>query len=630
MTGRKRTYKITGESTDPHIVKLVHPNNKIFRRVRLVNVKKSDNKPVAAELVLDQKSYGLLFTKRSNNRAEVCGFVDENTGMFIMDEDGDVGDTAHIKFLKMAAKKAVDAMNAEVLRQGREDEDTRADYRTVEDIGRMLEDYLYSPTRFNADMGKQLANFASRPMPNVNEYIVYADDEAWNQDIYVTKRVPYKNPAKRKINDNEKKIVDDFLDVFFDEYNKQAFSWYMGACLSNLPIYDERVSRMGVMTSSHAGSGKSSLMSAIVNGVFTEDYCSVKEDFDRFFLKTNRFGTDSLSVKRLTVYSEADWGIKRDGSCDHNFDGLNVSAIKSMITDGFITKEPKFGDPMTVRSSGFHMVLTNYLPCITKEDVAMRRRILPILMRPTSMVDKAEKLGLMGRNNLEKFVQDNAEIFASYFVQTFMDNQFMFIRDEYDYDEETEAVTDSQVDLDEAARQDRKALMTVKAQGFIAFLKKAQEQTGIDMSLLIEDANHALGGKSPDGVDDHMRHDGNVFYIDGSKSFLMRYGRGGAVIRKLLQEHYGSAMRKFHKRMFAIPLNQTKTANESSEAKADVKMADKPAENRAEENIASAPAESSSQTVNGTDQIQASVQTANNIAPDSKPETRKSDGNITS
>lgn len=564
MSGRKREHKITGDPTDAYIIQLVNPGNKIFRKVRITNTKASDKKPLAAEFVLDQKSHGLLFTKRQNNRTEVCGFVDENTGLFVMDVDGDVGDTAHIKFLKTAYRKAAEALNAEFLRQGREDEETKiaAGYYPVEQATAMLEDYLYNPARFNADMGKQLANFASRPMPNVNEYMVYKDDKAWNQDIYITSKVPYNNPATRTLTSAERTKVDNFLDVFFDGYNKKAFSWYMGAGLLNVPIYDERVSRMAVMTSSHGGSGKSSLMNAMVNGVFTEDYCSIKPGFDRFFLKSNRFGTDSLDVRRLTVYSEASWGVERDGTCEHNLDGLNVSEIKSMITDGFITKEPKFGEPVTVRSSGLHMVLTNHLPCITKEDVAMRRRILPILMRPTSMVDKAEALNLMGRDNLEKFVADNAEIFAAYFVETFKSDEYMFIRDEYDFESEVEAATDSQCDLDEKAYEGRQVLAAVKANGFIEFAKTAQEQTGADMSKLIEDAQFAVGGSPNKGTEGHMRVENDIFYIDGSKSFLMRYGKSAATIRKLLNEFYGPANRKFHKRMFCIPLGQSKKNRE--------------------------------------------------------------------
>lgn len=567
MAGRDREYKVAGEQTDPHIIRLVHPGNRIFRKAQVINTRRADKKPLAAELVLDQKSHGLIFTRRANNRTEVCGFVDEATGMFIMDKEGDPGDTAQIKFLQMSAKRAKDALQAELLRQGREDEEVRStqDYYPSDMAEAMLDDYLYNPAKFNADMAKQLSNFASRPMPNVNEFMVYKDDEAWNQDVYITRRVPYNNPKGRRPSEAEKKMVDGFLDVFFDSYNKQAFSWYMGACLLNLPIYDERVSRMAVMTSSHGGSGKSSLMAAITNGVFTEDFSTVKDDFDRFFLKNNRFGTDSLPVKRLTVYSEAAWGVEKDGDCDHNFDGLNVSAIKSLITDGYITKEAKFGDPITVRSSGFHMVLTNYLPCITADDAAMRRRILPILMRPTSMVDKAEKLGLIGRDTLEKFVRDNAEAFAVYFVDAFTENEAMFIREEYDFNDETEAALDSQNELDEESRAGREVLEAVKAQGFIEFIKQAQEQTGLDMTKLIEDARFIVSGGNVAGVGDHMRRDGENFYIDGSKSFLMRYGKAASAIRKVLQEYYGPSVRRFHMRMFIIPLGVAKKAQDKEQ-----------------------------------------------------------------
>ena len=51
---------------------------------------------LAAELILDQNSKGLLFTKNSNNRKEVCGFVAEKTGR----QNGMAGD----KFLSPGDK----------------------------------------------------------------------------------------------------------------------------------------------------------------------------------------------------------------------------------------------------------------------------------------------------------------------------------------------------------------------------------------------------------------------------------------------------------------------------------------------------------------------------------------------
>ena len=59
-----------------------------------------------------------------------------------------------------------------------------------------------------------------------------------------------------------------------------------------------------------------------------------------------------------------------------------------------------------------------------------------------------------------------------------------------------------------------------------------------------------------------MRREGDVFYIDGSKSFLLRYGRAATTVRKFLQDYYGPSIRKFHKRMFQIPLGQAKKNSE--------------------------------------------------------------------
>ena len=73
MAGRERDYKITGERTDPYIISLVHPNNHIFRKARIVNVRKGDKKPLAAELVLDQKSHGLLFNRRETTVQKYAG-----------------------------------------------------------------------------------------------------------------------------------------------------------------------------------------------------------------------------------------------------------------------------------------------------------------------------------------------------------------------------------------------------------------------------------------------------------------------------------------------------------------------------------------------------------------------------
>ena len=555
---KTRKYKITGKRTDPLLYRLNNQGNRLFKKIMVKNLKTSDKKPVGAEFILNQNSHGMLFTNRCNNRFEVCGFVDEETGLFVTNEDGDLGDTAHIKFLRMAAKKLNEAWNQEYMRQQAEDPSYRKEqgYLPKQKVEKDLDEYICNPARFNAELGKQLSHFASRPMPNVNEYLVFKDDDAWHEDIYVTERLPYNNPANRVLTAEEIKLADDFLDVFFDKENKRAFSWYLGACLLNLPVYDERVSRMAVLTSAYGGSGKSSLLSALTNALFDDTFSETMDEFDRFFVKTNRFGTDALPVKRLTVYHEANWGIEQNGECKHNLEGLNVSAIKSMITDGIITKEQKYGNTRTVNSSGFHMVLTNYLPCIDKGDIAMRRRILPILMRPTSMIEKAETLGLYGRGRLESFVEKHAEIFAAYFIKVFRENENRYRSHEYDFDTVNEAATDSQQEIEEKKRAKRQALLSTKASGAKAFFKKAEEETGQDLSLFIEDIQMTLSGNAPKEVEDHIRREGDNLYVDGNRSFLMRYGEADQTVRELLQDFYGPSVRKFHMRAFIIPLDK--------------------------------------------------------------------------
>ena len=119
-------------------------------------------------------------------------------------------------------------------------------------------------------------------------------------------------------------------------------------------------------------------------------------------------------------------------------------------------------------------------------------------------------------------------------------------------------MNDSQSELEEDEREEREELTAVKGQGFVEFMRKAKERTGVDTDRLVDDVVHVIGGNVPEGVDGHMKAEGQNLYVDGSKSFLMRYGKHSTAIRKLLQEYYGPSVRKFHKRMFQVPLSSVK------------------------------------------------------------------------
>ena len=374
----------------------------------------------------------------------------------------------------------------------------------------------------------------------------------------VTARLPYENPARVTLTKDERKTVDNFLDVFFDKYNKFAFSWYMGAALSNIPIYDDRVSKLAILSSSLGGSGKSTLVTAMVNSLFTSHYRDLKDDFDGFFAMNNRFGTGALSTKRMCVYSEASFNAD-PLSDEHNFTGINVSAIKSMITEGYISSEVKFGDRNMERLSGFHFVLTNHPPLITSENQAMNRRILPIMLQPTSMAEKAKTLNLWGRQTLDTFVQTHAREFAAYFVDVFNNDQYAFIEHDYNYKDYQADIKNSQNDLNEEQMEGRKALDMLKASNFVDFLKEVERLEHMNLSLLISDVMTVTGGGAKNNaVEDHIRISENYLYLDGAKSFLLRYGTLNLnKLRQILKEYYGDPIKRFHMRMFQIPMNKT-------------------------------------------------------------------------
>ena len=63
-----------------------------------------------------------------------------------------------------------------------------------------------------------------------------------------TGRVDYENPATAEFTEEQKHLVDTFLDTFLDDDSKLALSWYFGAALSNVDIHDDRVSKMMVVS----------------------------------------------------------------------------------------------------------------------------------------------------------------------------------------------------------------------------------------------------------------------------------------------------------------------------------------------------------------------------------------------
>lgn len=528
----------------------------LFLGVDFLNIKASEkNKTPAISVRVNLQRDDLIYVHNVKSRMEVCGYVNPETGLFIAEtEDMEPGSIYH-RFRLEAVKFARDEIQEFFGRLEKLDEETykARGYKPLPDLINALKNCLVDRQALYADLQKQVNLIASRKFPKVNEYMVFSDGK--EVPFPVTARVPYPDPAKHELSEEEKNTVDKFLDVFFDGYNKFAFAWYMGAALSNVPLYDDRVSKLAILSSSLGGSGKSTLVTAMANALFTQHYRDIKDDFDGFFTMNNRFGTSTLSTKRLCIYSEASWN-SDPLSDEHSFGGMNVSAIKSMVTEGYVSAEVKFGDRNMERLSGFHLVLTNHPPVITEENRAMNRRILPIMLRPTSMGEKAKELGLWGRQKLDAYLQKHALSFAAYFVAMFHADEYAFFERDYDHNDYVQDIKDSQNDLNEEQREGRKKLDVLKTDGFLKFLGGVEEQFHVDLSLLKEDVRDCLNGVERKELAEHVRFRENILYVDSSKSFLLRYGNAGPTLRNALKDFYGEPMKRFHRRMFSIPVGQ--------------------------------------------------------------------------
>lgn len=531
----------------------------LFLTVDFLNVHKKDKGSPTLSVRINLQRDDLIYVASNKNRTEVIGFVHPDTGLFITDVEGEENGNVYHRFRLLAVSFAkeklkeflagLQAMDAETYEQ--------RGYHELSYLTHVLTNQLIDRQTFYGDLQKQVNLLVSKKFPKVNEYLAFSDTDELSYPV--TAKLPYANPQGRTLEDEEFKVIDSFLDVFFDSYNKFVFSWFLGAVLSNLPLYDDRISKLGVLSSSFGGSGKSTLVNALTTALFTNHYRDIKDDFDSFFPLGNRFGTSVLSTKRMSVYSEANWNTDA-ASEDHDFSGLNISAIKSLVTEGYLSKEFKYGDRLMDRLSGFHLVLTNYPPVVSQADSAMKRRILPMMIKPSSMAEKARELNLWGSHKFAAFVKEHAESFAVYFSSVFREHEYAFSDFQYNPEEYKQDMNDMAMDKQAQNQKKRAELEAKKAEGVLSFLEGLIPVIGQGaFHQLKTDIDAAFGGTASESLQDGIRVEleTNKLYLDSSKNFLLRYGAGYLNLRDELKSYYGAPVRKFHKRMFEIQLPQS-------------------------------------------------------------------------
>lgn len=535
----------------------------LFIGIEFRNTKNSDKKQPSISVRLNLAADDIVYVASSRSRMEVVAFEEDDSSLFITDVEGVDGPNIYNLFRNEAVKYAKTELKKHIKKlEGLDKEEYEAkNLKPLSELTNQLYHCLIDRQDFYTDLQKQVSLVTSRKLPRVNEYLVFEDDEKINNPV--TARVPYKNPSKQEISKEETEIVNEFLDTFLDSYNKKTLAWYLGAALSNLDIHDDRVSKLLILSSSRGGSGKSTLIGAITEALFTPHYRDIKDDFDSFFYTNNKFGVSALSTKRMSVYSEASFMntsyVRSDDDTKHDFSGMNVSTIKSLITEGYVSSEAKYGDRQMERLNGFHMVLTNHPPVINEDNEAMNRRILPIMIKPSRMSDKAKQLNLWGKKKFDNYVKEHRQAFANYFVSVFKDDEYAFTNVDYDHNNYTTDISDAQDDLDTKKRKESKLEKEIAEEGVIKLLNKFARDEDVSVDLLVEDIKKIIAkqdetGSTSKDISEDIRLENGTLYINSSKNFLVHYGNFASQLRDEFDKVYGPTIRKFQKRMFEVPI----------------------------------------------------------------------------
>lgn len=523
----------------------------LFRTAYIQNIDAKNKKSSTVSARIMPSTSDLIYVRKIKSTNEVVGFIHPDTGLFVtkVREHDASSQLTHNAFRQLAlayADEKVDLKLSEL--KAIEDNDAehyKHKYKPIKQIEQELSEYLADQHDFFADLDKQIAVIKSNAKPAANEYLLYENDTHIPKGLYATTRLPYANPKNEVVTDNQEAVVNAFLDVFLDDYNKSVLKWYFGAILLNLPVYDSRISKMMVVSSARGGSGKNTLINALSDALLTDDFREVKSSFDLFFMNNNRFGSSQLTPLRLIQYSEAEWNDAPNGL--HNFDGLNISEIKSMITEGFIASEKKYEEVQMTRLSSFHVVLTNHPPVIDQDRSALNRRLLALVVKPSRMAEKGEDLNLRTEQAVYEYVKENVQAFANVCVNCFLENEQAFSSVDYNYTETTKEIDESESERISQLQLDEKSLHDLRTHDISEVFNELGARRGLSVERLLKE----IWEEKRNPHSDDMRWEDDVLYLNASKSALYKYGPI-LPIKPLIEKVYGKPIKKFGKRMFKI------------------------------------------------------------------------------
>lgn len=404
---------------------------------------------------------------------------------------------------------------------------------------------------------KLLQNFKllqTRTEPPFNEQLVFKDTMV-NHNTFATTRLDYYDPHFRTATDTQRDLVIKFLRVFMDDENIKVFLWFFGAILDNGDA--RRVSKMLVVSSAKGGNGKSTLIEAMLHALVNNFY-DTKPSLDPVFNLQNRFSMSALKPFHVNMFDEAEWS-QQPNDESHDLSGYDIDSLKSIISDGRYVSESKFEAQKTRFAPHMYTItLTNHFPVISQDKEAINRRLLPLIILPSSMEDKGNALGLHDRPDVfdytYKYRQDFADVCYDYYNQ----NRLEFVHSKYN---RVKAVNDILKQQNQYKKQKDEQINELKQLAAISpvdALNKLSDQSGIDFNKL-------ASLLTPSNLENATQSDFklcNVFrtekvngkytiYIDASKK-IMTSLTGQEQAKKIFTDAFGKPIRKFSRRMFKL------------------------------------------------------------------------------
>lgn len=407
---------------------------------------RADSKKGARVIPILQTENKELIATNGKSHLQVTSWRDDQGYYHVKRPDND----PHMEFLRYVRQQA-EACAEDFLQTRWWDECKDKDV-----IEREIRHFLDQRHLLWSEIRKQIV-YASTTHNLVDQEIRFQDQAIGTAKI--TAHLPYA-PADQLTQDDVTKIVS-VLDAFMVESEWRKLMWYVGAALTNAPIYAPHIAKALIISSKHGGAGKSTLMKQLIAPLFGPGFAEV-DDLDRYFDAGNRFATGQLPSARLLLFNEANFGqASRDGIHRHNFTGFNISAMKSLITEGNLTTEEKHGLASQDRRKGLMIITTNYLPQIQYTQQDLTRRFITVLIKETTMRRKATLIESRLGFPLEAFKQpDWLGKLARFALRCYEESKEDYSTDKYDYEycvdtisQEGTDPTDITAGLEEPIRQ---------------------------------------------------------------------------------------------------------------------------------------------------------------------------------